>query len=139
MRDDVVVTVCPAPSTAVKLNSAPPERWPPRLTQKKEHASACAETFCEPGPHSMNVCANCAAEFVAPDVKRPLLPTIVCDTAPPAASNRLSVQLVTRRLLAPADTVMSTSQFGCGSAGWLQLALKPTLGLGPTATDGSTR
>ena len=65
----------------------------------------------------MKVCAKPAAEFDVPDVKRPLLPIIVVWMAPPAASNRLSVQFVTRRLLDPADTVAPTSQFGLGSAG----------------------
>ena len=60
----------------------------------------------------MKVCAKAAAEFEVPEVKRPLLPTIVVWTAPPAASKRLSVQFVTRRLLVPADAVAATSQFG---------------------------
>src|SRR5438105_554161 len=55
----------------------------------------------------------------------------------PLLSNRLSVQFCTRSVLAPADAVTPTIQFGAG--GTPHDAPWPTVGSGLIAADASTR
>src|SRR5207253_10068062 len=68
------VCVRPASSTAVKVSCADPLGSPRRAVQKALHASLCAATRSQPGPHALNDCANCAAEYVLCDCRLPERP-----------------------------------------------------------------
>src|SRR5262245_49164823 len=137
MRALAVLNVRPESSTPLSSNSAPPDRWPLRLMQNDEHASACAAIDVDPGPQSMNVCANAAALFAAPDVNWPLLPRKLVRMLPPALSNKFSVQFVTRSVAEPAEAAAPTTQLGCGNPG--QTPFWPNVGFCPSATVGTVR
>src|SRR5262249_12377088 len=105
------VSVLPPSSTAVNEIWAEPPPCPPRLRQSTAHTSFWARTRSLPGPHWRKACPNCVPEKT--------LRWIVA----PAPLKFSSVHWVTRRLLAPADTVAKTCQFGMG--GLPQEALTP--------------